>query len=120
MSPQKNTYHLTPNTQNLSHKNRLPHAKHCCGFDSVEFAQHTDGGAVLVGNAAQSVTRLDFVGFVLRLGKRLLIGQAVVRVNAEIVLFDSIERIAQSACLKIDKSLWVKRLAVVANLEMQM
>ena len=120
MSPQKNTYHLTPNTQNLSHKNRLPNAKHCCGFDSVEFAQHTDGGAVLVGNAAQSVTRLDFVGFVLRLGKRLLIGQAVVRVDAEIVLFDSIERIAQSACLEIDKSLWVKRLAVIANLEMQM
>lgn len=81
-------------SQTLPDKDCLSDTQNRCGLNAIQFAQHAYGCSVLVGNAAQGVSRLDFVRFVLRFGQRLLIGQPIVRVNAEIVLFDGVKRIA--------------------------
>ena len=86
----------------------------------VELADVRDGGAVFCRKSAQRVARTYGVRHSLRCGNRLLFGLSVVRIDAEIVLLDREDGVAQSAVLEVDDALRVERLAHVSGLEVQM
>ena len=115
----------------LSHSDLSADLKSGCRLDAVEAAEGVDGSAVVDGDAAKGVTRLDGVpAHCLSFGILFLVVLLVlyfiveillvVTVDIEILLLQDEESVTEKSVFKVYKPLRVKGEAVISRLEMEM